>query len=142
MRIQALSLQHVAGSLKSWQRDWGGALTTALAFVFLSYVAWMVFGQPSDKYKTLVTDLVQPIVSLGMTILAFRASRQYSLSSQNRRAWTLIAIAFLMYFMGNVMWGYYELVLGNDLSVTLADVPYLCYYPICLAGLLTFPMTQ
>ena len=93
MRIQALSLQHAAGSLRSWHRDWGGVLTTTLAFVFLSYVAWMVFGQPSDEYKTLVTDLAQPLVSLGMTILAFRASRQHSLSSQNRRAWTLIAIA-------------------------------------------------
>ena len=142
MRIQALNLQQAAGSLRSWHRDWGGVLTTALAFLFLSYVTWMVFGQPTDEQKILVTDLAQPLVSLGMTILAFRASRQHLLSSQKRRAWTLIAIAFLMYFIGNVMWGYYELVLSTDLSVTLADVPYLCYYPICLAGLLTFPMTQ
>jgi PAS domain S-box-containing protein len=97
---------------------------------------------PTEAHKVLITDITQPIVSLGMTILAFRASRQHSLVIKKRRAWTLIAIAFLMYFIGNMMWAYYELVIGADLSVTFADIPYLFYYPICLAGLLTFPMKR
>lgn len=140
--LVAKTLRDAGSALSSWHRDWGGVLTTALGLLFVGYVVWNVCLGPSDETKTLITDIVQPLVSLGMTILAFRASRQHSLNIKKRQAWTLITFAFLMYFIGNIMWAYYELVIGTDLSVTLADIPYLFYYPLCLAGLLTFPMTQ
>jgi PAS domain S-box-containing protein len=77
-----------------------------------------------------------------MTILAFRASRQPGLDVRTRRAWTILSISFLVYFAGNVLWFYYEIFVGEDLAVTWADAIYLSYYPIALAGLLTFPMAR
>jgi PAS domain S-box-containing protein len=142
MRIDAMTLRQAGSKLRSWHSDWGGALTTALGLLFVSYVVWKFFFNPTEAHKVLITDITQPIVSLCMTILAFRASLQKSLDLKKRRAWTIIAIAFLMYFIGNMMWGYYELIVGAELSVTFADIPYLFYYPICLAGLLTFPMKR
>jgi PAS domain S-box-containing protein len=142
MRIDAMMLRQAGSAVRSWQRDWGGVLSTALGVLFVGYVVWNFCFNPTDEHKTLVTDIAQPIVSLGMTILAFRASRQKLLNGKKRRAWMLIAIAFLMYFIGNIMWAYYELGGGVDLAVTPADLPYILYYPICLAGLLTFPMKR
>ena len=126
----------------SWLRDWGGWLTIGLALVVISFLPWLLFSAASAEQKTLITDLVQPFLSLGMTILAFRASRQQALDSRTRRAWTILAIAFFVYFAANVTWFYYEICVGQSLAVTWADPLYLAYYPIALVGLLTFPMAR
>src|SRR6185503_14180142 len=111
-----------------------------LGIFFIGYVAWIFLFHPAEGSKILVTDIAQPLISLSMTALAWRASRQQTLDARKRRAWGILAIAFLMYVIGNTLWAYYELGLGEDLAVSWADVPYLMYYPICLIGLLTFPM--
>lgn len=126
----------------SWLRDWGGLLTIGLALLVISYLPWLLFSGASAEHKTLITDLIQPLLSLGMTILAFRASRQQELDIRTRRAWTILAIAFFVYFAGNLLWLYYEVFVGRDLAVTWADAFYLTYYPLALAGLLTFPMAR
>jgi PAS domain S-box-containing protein len=133
-------VQKFAAATRSWARDWGGLLTIVLGVLFIVYVVWLFLLHPTEEHKTLVTDIAQPIVSLGMTILAWRASRQPAVNLRERRAWKILTIGFLMYFIGNVMWAYYELGGGEDLAVTWADVPYLIHYPICLAGLLSFPL--
>ncbi len=126
--------------LRSWHREWGGLLTIAAAAFCAFYVIWIFLIHPTEEHKILVTDLAQPLISLVMTVLAWRTSRQSALDIKKRRAWRFLAVAFLMYFLGNVIWAYHELVLGVDLAVSWADLFYLMYYPICLAGLLTFPM--
>ena len=128
------------GELLSWTRDWGGLLTVAAALFFVYYVLWLFVVQPTEQQKVWLTDLAQPAVSLLMTILAWRASRQTGLDKRKRRAWMILTVAFAMYFLGNVLWGYYELVVRTELAVTWADVPYLSYYPLALIGLLSFPM--
>jgi PAS domain S-box-containing protein len=110
--------------------------------VTISYLSWLLFSDAGHARKTLITDLVQPIVSLGMTILAFRASRQTALDDRTLRAWRVLAVAFLVYFAANVTWFYYETFVGQDLAVTWADALYLAYYPIALAGLLMFPTAR
>ena len=139
MNVKGMNVRDVAAAARSWSRDWGGLLTIAMAAFSVCYVFWISLLYPSEEHKTLVTDIAQPIFSLSMTILAWRASRQSTLNIRKRRAWQMLTIAFLVYFVGNVMWGYYELGVGESLAVTWADVPYLMYYPICLAGLLMFP---
>ncbi|MGZ5481648.1 MAG: ATP-binding protein [Pyrinomonadaceae bacterium] len=140
MNANLIRARKVAAAIRSWAGDWGGMLTIALGVFFLGYVFWIYFIQPSEDNKILVTDLAQPLITLAMTILAWRASRQKNLDIRKRRAWRILSAAFLTYFAGNVMWAYYELGLGLDLAVSWADVPYLMYYPICLVGLLTFPL--
>ena len=137
-RFQVMQLK----SWQSWPRDWGGLLTVFAAVSFVGYVGWIFIVQPPDEQKTLATDLAQPMFSLIMTILAWRASRQPQLDARKRRAWQLMTAAFSMYLIGNVTWAYYELIVRLDLSVTWADVPYLMYYPIALAALLTFPLER
>jgi PAS domain S-box-containing protein len=126
----------------SWLRDWGGLLTIGLALLVTIYLSWLLFSGATAERKTLVTDYVQPLITLGMAILALRASRQQTLDGRTRRAWTILAIAFFVYFAANITWFYYEIFVGHDLGVTWADPIYIAYYPIALAGLLTFPMAR
>lgn len=128
--------------LSSSLRDWGGWLTIGLALMVISFLPWLLFSGASAERKSLITDLIEPCINLGMTILAFRASRQQTLDSKTRRAWTILTMAFLVYFVANLMWFYYEIFSGQDLAVTWADAAYLLYYPLALAGLLTFPMAR
>lgn len=127
---------------RNWIRDWGGWLTIALALVATSFLPWLLFSGASPEHKTLVTDVIQPLLSLGMTILAFRASRQQALDNRTRRAWTILSVAFFVYFAANATWFYYEIFVGQDLAVTWADPIYLAYYPLALVGLLTFPTSR
>jgi PAS domain S-box-containing protein len=128
--------------LGSWLGDWGGLLTVGLALLVISYLPWLLFTGASAEHKALITDLIQPFVSLGMTILAFRASLQQALDIRTRRAWTILTVAFFVFFAANVTWFHYEIFVGHDLAVTWADALYLAYYPLALAGLLTVPMAR
>jgi PAS domain S-box-containing protein len=140
MSYKFINAGQIRAALRSWARDWGGLLTMGLGLFFVYYVLWIFFVHPTEENKILVTDIAQPLFSLSMTILAWRASRHPNLDIRKRRAWRILSVAFLMYLIGNLLWGYYELILGADLAVSWADVAYLLYYPICLAGLLSFPL--
>jgi PAS domain S-box-containing protein len=142
MSHKLINSGQLRAALRSWTGDWGGRLTVIFGLFFIYYVCWILLIQPPEQYKILVTDIAQPLVSLGMTILAWRASRHPSLEAKKRRAWRILTIAFLMYFIGNIAWGYYELIAGQSPSVSWADVPYLLYYPICLTALLSFPLER
>jgi len=127
---------------RSWLGDWGGRLTTAHALVMIWFVMWLLFGTGSAEQKTLVTDIIQPLFSLAGAAFAFRASRQKSLDARTRRAWKILTVAIFVYFTANIIWFYYEIIVGGDLGVTWADPFYFACYPIVLAGLLTFPMAR
>jgi PAS domain S-box-containing protein len=127
---------------RSWLGDWGGRLTTAHGLVMIWFVMWLTFGTASAEQKTLLTDIIQPLFSFGSACLALRASRQKSLAGRTRRAWKILTFAFGVYFTANVIWFYYEIIVGGDLGLTWADPFYFACYPIVLAGLLTFPMVR
>jgi PAS domain S-box-containing protein len=127
---------------RSWLGNWGGRLTIAHGLVMIWFVTWLLLGTASADHKRLVTDIIQPLFSLGCVIFAFRASRQKSLDPKTRRAWRILTVAFLVYFTANIIWFYYEIIIGGDLGLTWADPFYFAVYPIVLAGLLTFPMVR
>jgi hypothetical protein len=59
-----------------WTRDWGGLLTNAFGVFAGGYAIWLILPGGDSDFKMLFTDAAMPIVSLLMTILAWRASRQ------------------------------------------------------------------
>src|SRR6185436_18544068 len=48
-------------------------------------------------------------------------------------------MSFLMFFIGNVLWTYLEVVLRVEPFPSIADVFYLAFYPFGLWGLLAMP---
>jgi diguanylate cyclase (GGDEF)-like protein/PAS domain S-box-containing protein len=105
----------------------------------LAYVPWL-FAVPADSHvRVLVSDLVILPLSVATVALAWRASRAPGLHDGARRGWRLLAAAYLVYGIGNVLWAWYELVLRQEPSTSLADVAYLAFYPVMLSALLSFP---
>jgi PAS domain S-box-containing protein len=142
MRYNAALARKAVFLLRRWARDWGGVLTILFGLWTVGYVLWLSFSGSNSDFKSLVTDAAMPAISLVMTVLAWRASRHEALDARVRRAWRIVAVAFSAYFLGNTVWFYYEIILGQQPAVSWADAFYLSYYPLLLWGLLTFPMSQ
>ena len=134
--------RRITSLLRQWTRDWGGLLTILFGLWVVGYVLWLSFSSSNSEYKTIVTDVAIVPVTLIMTALAWRASRHKALDGRVRRAWKIVALAFSAYFVGNLIWFYYEVILGIQPAVSWADPVYLTYYPLLLWGVLTFPMTR
>lgn len=117
-----------------------GATAVALCITYLAaLIAWMLSGAPGDR--TLIADLAPLPLWLAAGLLAVRAARHRELERRTARAWRVLAAAFLTYGLGDALWAYFELVGGVEPFPSLADGPYLLFYPLVLWGLLSFPMT-
>lgn len=125
--------------LLEWFRGWGGLLTLGLGLYILVYLLWLTFQWGGAERKTLVTDLAFLPVLLAASGFAWRASTHPTLDEKTRRAWQLVALAYLLAWLGDVLWFYYEIVLGIEPFPSWADAPYLLFYPALLAGILRFP---
>lgn len=124
--------------LGSWRRDRGGVLTLALGAYALLFLLWMVTGWGGEARRTAISDIAFLPSGLAAAIMAFRASRHVSVL-RSRRAWLFLTAAFVSWWLGDVVWTYYELVLGEAPFPSFADAGYLLFYLLILAGLVTFP---
>ncbi len=125
--------------LGAWLRDPGGRVVLALGVYTLLFVAWVAWGAARLPYRTAVGDLAFPPMGLAASVLAWRTGRQRVLPGRARMAWRVIALAFASWTAGDVVWAYLEVVRGVSPFPSGADVFYLLFYPLMLAGLLLFP---
>jgi diguanylate cyclase (GGDEF)-like protein len=108
----------------------------ALAYV-LGVALWMLAAPGDDTLRTTISDLaplpleLAAVAVLGVT--ARRASR-----GRERQGWTLLALAFAVYGLGDLIWGVLEVGLDQSPFPSVADAFYLAYYPLLAAGLLRF----
>ncbi len=129
---------HISKAVPSRPRVFAVLLALACA-LFASDLALILWGAESWE-RTFSFNLLQTIeclVSASALLLAARAS-----APGNRRAglaWGLMAAAMLSYGLANGIWTVIESVLALDPFPSLADIPYLAYYPPFVAGLLLLP---
>jgi diguanylate cyclase (GGDEF)-like protein/PAS domain S-box-containing protein len=116
--------------------DWlfGGLLLFGAMFL-----VWLVSGVGTPEERALVSDLVFLPVGLCAVALAVRTAASTDLDRVTRRAWGFVALAFGVYWLGDVLWAWYNVVLGEIPWPSLADAAYLAFFPILLVGLLSFP---
>ena len=125
--------------IPSWLRGkWG-----SLGIIFIGYIilnlAWTYFHWGGEQQVILIANLLSLPPSLLASAIAWRAAAHHSLRSSERRAWLLLGTSFLMFFIGNLVWAYLEVVLQVEPFPSLADVFYLAFYPLALWGLQTLP---
>ncbi len=125
--------------LRSWSRDWGGALMLAFAVYCLGYIVWLFSDWGGAENRVLINDIIYLPTTLPAVVLAARAALHPTLSRRVRLAWAMIALGNLAVFMGDSLWLYYEVILGEPPFPSWADAAFLGYYPLVLWGLLLFP---
>lgn len=124
------------GAVRSFLGDWGGKFTLAYTCLLTFHLLYVNCHWGGPEWASLISNLVAPAIYSGPCILAWRASKETSLSSRRRAAWRFIALANLCFMAGEITW----LILENGLGLTpfpsIADAGYLAFYPLMMAGLL------
>ncbi|MGW2616581.1 putative bifunctional diguanylate cyclase/phosphodiesterase [Streptomyces sp. NPDC001500] len=115
-----------------------------LALVCAGYAVGSALGWGSDRLALIMGDF-------GLTTAAGTAAVSCLLYARSRRvrfrpAWLLFSLSSAMAALGNLVWGWYEVVLGRPVpSPSFADLFFLCFAPPAIVGLLVLaarPMTK
>ncbi|MGY0069932.1 putative bifunctional diguanylate cyclase/phosphodiesterase [Streptomyces sp. QTS137] len=116
----------------------------ALAVVCAAYAIGAAFGWGSDRLALIMGDF-------GLSAAAAAAAVSCVLYARGPRirfrpAWLLFGISSAMASLGNLVWGWYEVVLGLPVpSPSYADLFFLCFAPPAIVGLLVLakrPVTK
>jgi len=116
---------------------WVAGIATGTAIVF---AAWLVGGWGGESTVRVVDDLGLIVFAVFATVCAGLAAQ--AARGRQRSAWICLAVGLGGWAVGEVIWGYYQLVLGMEESPfpSVADIAYLMF-PVgaCLA-LVLFPV--
>ncbi|MFF4256002.1 putative bifunctional diguanylate cyclase/phosphodiesterase [Streptomyces sp. NPDC001663] len=115
-----------------------------LALVCAGYAVGSAFDWGSSEVALIMGDF-------GLSAAAGTAAVSLFLYARSRRirfrsAWLLFALSSAMAALGNAVWGWYEVVLGQPVPTpSYADLFFLCFAPPAIVGLLVLakrPMTK
>lgn len=128
-----------SSSRRAAVRDAGTILTAVLAAYTLLFILWLALRPGDDAARILIADVAFVPAGFAAAVLAWRTSLHRALGEGTRRSWRLLAAALTIWWLGDVVWMFYELVRGEPPFPSAADAFYLAFYPLMMAGLLAFP---
>jgi hypothetical protein len=112
----------------------GGVAATGVLAV------WLGLGVGGAGVTLWVADLATPLAALVACVLCFRARARHR--GRMRQFWLLLGCAAASWAFAEVIWAYYELILGVESPVpSWADLGYLSAIPLAVAALVTHPAT-
>ncbi|MGA4851537.1 putative bifunctional diguanylate cyclase/phosphodiesterase [Streptomyces sp. G5(2025)] len=122
----------------------GLASQVALLLICGAYAMGSALGWGSERLALIMGDFGLSIAAAAAAVSCFRYSR--TRRSRFRPAWLLFALSSAMAALGNGVWGWYEVVLRQQVpSPGLADLFFLCFAPPAIIGLLVLakrPVTK
>jgi diguanylate cyclase (GGDEF)-like protein/PAS domain S-box-containing protein len=115
----------------------GLARQLALALVCAVYAIGSAFGWGSERLALIMGDFGLAAAAAAAAVSCFLYARGPLV--RFRPAWLLFALSSAMASLGNVVWGWYEVVLQRPVpSPSYADLFFLCFAPPAIVGLLVF----
>ncbi|MFF4523565.1 putative bifunctional diguanylate cyclase/phosphodiesterase [Streptomyces bluensis] len=127
----------------------GGSVTSVrsqlvLALVCAGYAVGAALGWGSPYVALIMGDFGLSAAAVAAAVSCFRYAR--SRRSRFRPAWLLFALSSMMAALGNLVWGWYEVVLRRPMpDPSYADLFFLCFAPPAIVGLLVLakrPVTK
>jgi uncharacterized membrane protein YgdD (TMEM256/DUF423 family) len=107
----------------------------------LAFAAWVESGLGGETAVLYFDDIATAAAALAATVLCVRAGSRHS--RQLRTFWWLLAGACAGWSVGELIWGFYEVVLGTDVpAASWADAGYLAAIPVAAAALLVHPSVR
>ncbi len=116
-------------------RTWG-----VMAFGLIASAASMAFVRAGIEGTTLVTGLIAnagSLVTVGFAAaVIFWAALRFGPTESLRKQWLFIGLGVSSYFVGDLIWAYYEAVLGKEIPFPgPPDIFYLLMFPFVATGL-------
>lgn len=120
------------------------AMQLLLAVVSSGYAVGAALGWGSEELAEVMGDFGLSAAGLLAAASCFTYAR--AIDSRERPAWLLFAFSSLMGGCGNAVWGWYEVILGENVpKPSIADFAFLCFAPPAIVGLLVLakrPVTR
>ncbi|MBI4731202.1 MAG: GGDEF domain-containing protein, partial [Chloroflexi bacterium] len=117
-----------------------GIITISAVAVTL-YTIWVLTQQYRPEIESVLSSSILVFLMLTTVVIGFSIAATKKTAPRLRRAWLLIGLAALCNAIAEGLWLYYEAVLFVDPFPSLADLFYLLFYPLMLAGVLSLPFT-
>ncbi|MFF9201381.1 putative bifunctional diguanylate cyclase/phosphodiesterase [Streptomyces sp. NPDC014986] len=113
----------------------GPVAQLGLALVCAAYAVGAAFGWGSERLALIMGDFGLSAAAAAAAVSCAVYAR--SPRTRFRPAWLLFALSSAMAALGNLVWGWYEVVLGVEVpSPSYADLFFLCFAPPAIVGLL------
>jgi diguanylate cyclase (GGDEF)-like protein len=113
-------------------------LYLCVGFFLAVYAAWHLFPSLPLAHSSFAAVL-ESLLGLGAALVAWRTSRRVAGSPRLRRAWILIALALAFQEAGTLFGMVVELTDAELPYPSTADLFFLAFYPLAMAGVLSFP---
>ncbi|MBI4926546.1 MAG: bifunctional diguanylate cyclase/phosphodiesterase, partial [Anaerolineae bacterium] len=89
--------------------------------------------------RMVISDITSPVYNLLVTAaFAYAALRARAASSRLARGWAILTLAQFTYMLGDLTWAVLELGFNLSPFPSIADGPYLLYYPLFFWGVSQF----
>lgn len=124
----------------AWLRvHWWGA-TAALVGIFVAGFVYCLTAIPAGALGvTWLDDLAEMVAAIAAGCAAVAAALRHR--GRHRLAWSLLGASALSWGLGQMVWGWYELLQSIPVPFpSLADAGYLGSVPLAVAGVLSFPV--
>ncbi|MFF5159696.1 putative bifunctional diguanylate cyclase/phosphodiesterase [Streptomyces sp. NPDC000348] len=122
----------------------GPVAQLVLALVCAAYAVGAAFGWGSEHLALIMGDFGLSAAAGAAAVSCFVYAR--SPRTRFRPAWLMFGLSSAMASLGNLVWGWYEVVLGLPVpSPSYADLFFLCFAPPAIVGLLVLakrPVTK
>ena len=120
-----LSVQVIVLGLGAW---------AILAFLFFALFSITPEGEARPLWYSIGTSIFEATAFLVATLLCFRNWGSSQIVS-GRSVWLNIGLGMLFYFLGNLLFSYWELVLGLEPAVSPGDFFFILTYIFLLVGM-------
>ena len=100
-------------------------------------VAWLASGLGDAVARRAVADVGEAVLDLLAVAIVLRAALHIDVR-RIRLGWAVLAIATLVYAVGDATWAWLDLGGGGTSFPSLADGAYVAYYPIVVTALFMF----
>jgi PAS domain S-box-containing protein len=113
-------------------------LLALLAFL-LVYVSWLAVDWIPGSSQELQIAFLAPIDTL-VVYACWQASRRCREAPWLRRFWILVMLGWVAELIADLILGLYDIVLDDPTFPSLADLFFLCFYPLLTLALLRIPI--
>lgn len=115
-------------------------ISGAIAWAVISLLFFLLFSvtgpdQQRPGWYAVVTYILEEVAYLGAALLCFRNWRSPQIVS-GRGVWLAIGLGMLSYFIGNMIFGVWELVWQQNPAVSPADLFYIATYILLAWGMI------
>lgn len=116
-----------------------GIMAAGSFLVTLAYTTWVLGTHFNPLAEPLVSSLLLVLLSALFAVLALHLYENKELALRERYGWLLLGLGGLCNAIAEFFWFYEETILKKNPFVSSGDVFFFLYYPLLLAGVLTFP---